>query len=528
VLFIPEADQPITLEHTGLRRIPGQKNASFVTFRGQANDDAQAGDARLRGVLALTSRAGEIRHVRVDLPLPLADSGASVVMLGEHWLETSPSARAAAVTTRTLPFDPGIGILEAILLALVGGLILNLMPCVLPILAIKVFSVAEMAGRSRRHVLESGAAYAAGILSSMAVLAGVVLALRAVGTQVGWGFQFQSPIFVATIATVLVAFAMNLFGTFEISLNVGAAASIAAEATGARRSFFEGLLAVVLATPCSAPFLGTAVGFAFAGSSFTIVAIFLAIGAGLAAPFLLICLVPAWSRFMPRSGPWMAKLRAGLGFALLATVVWLIWIAGGQSGIEGMTSLLGLLLIVAFGLWIYGALQASGHDWLRVGVGIAVILVAFAGLNLIRMNPGDTGSGSAQELAATADSDWLPWEPAAIRNALDQGHPVLVAFSAEWCITCKVNERVVLQSPRVTSELERLNVSVFKADWTRRDESIRAELSRFGRAGVPMYLVYDPDAPDRPQLLPELLSIGDVVESLRQASRVAERSTPTS
>ena len=312
-------------------------------------------------------------------------------MLGEHWLGTSGLASSPA----TGEGRAGPGLLKAILLALLGGLILNLMPCVLPVLAIKVFSVAEMAGRQRREVILNAAAYALGILCSMAVLAAVVLSLRAVGAHVGWGFQFQSPLFVATIATVLVAFALNLFGVYEISADVGGAAQLGAQSTGSRRSFFEGLLAVVLATPCSAPFLGTAVGFAFAGSSLTIVAIFLAIGAGLAAPFVLVSLFPGWSRFLPRSGTWMMKLRAGLGFALLGTVVWLLSITGGQSGIEGMTILMILLLTVAFGLWVYGLLQSSARTWLRTAAGVGVVLLTLAGLDFVRISLEDTGARPA-------------------------------------------------------------------------------------------------------------------------------------
>lgn len=512
--FFPDSDSPVLLRTTGVVTDHGDHASSILGLDGQV-DDALAEDGapdRLTGVLALKSEAGTTKHVRVDLPLPFAAAGADVTPLGVHW---RPAATAAG-SSASPAAPPALGMLRAVLLAMLGGLILNLMPCVLPVLAIKVFAVAELAGRSRRELVEHGVAYAGGILASMGALAAVVLTLRGVGTQVGWGFQFQSPLFVSAIAIVLVAFALNLFGVFEISVDVGRAANVGSGTVGSRRSFFEGLLAVVLATPCSAPFLGTAVGFAFASPPFVIVAIFLAIGVGLALPFVLISLIPGWARFMPRPGPWMLKLRAALGFALLATVIWLLWLTGGVSGVDGVVSLLVLLLSIAFGLFVYGAVQQSTRSWPRIASGVALVLLTVVGLDLVRARLA-ASDDEAPLAARLTDDAWAPWTPAAIDDALEEGSPVLVIFSAEWCITCKVNERVVLRSERVESELTRLGVRVLKADWTRRDERIRAELARHGRAGVPLYLVYGPGRRDEPTVLPELLSVGDVVESLRAA-----------
>ncbi len=501
--FFPASDSPVLLRERGPVASESDPAVSLLGLIGEVEDGTDKAPARLTGVLALTSPEGGVAHVEVDVPLPFADAGAEVSQLGAHWIAAESPVAASS-----------LGIVHAILLALLGGLILNLMPCVLPVLAIKVFAVAEMGGRSRRALMANGAAYALGILASMGVLAGFVLTLRGIGTEVGWGFQFQSPIFIAMIAVVLVAFAMNLFGVYEINVDVGRAAQLGAATHGNRRSFFEGLLAVVLATPCSAPFLGTAVGFAFASSPVVIVAIFLAIGAGLALPFVLITLVPGFSRFVPRPGAWMLRLRTALGFALLATVIWLLWLTGGVAGVDGLISLLVLLLTLAFGLFLYGGLQQSERRWLRIATGLSLVAITLFGLDLVR---ADLASGGAPA-AETSHGNWQPWEPSAIDEALSQGDSVLVVFSADWCITCKVNERVVLQNPRVVAELDRLGVRIFKADWTRRDETIRAELARHGRAGVPLYLVYDPERPHEPVILPEILSVGDLVESLRAAS----------
>ncbi|HTO53579.1 MAG TPA: protein-disulfide reductase DsbD domain-containing protein, partial [Myxococcota bacterium] len=330
--FVPDRVDGVEVLVTGASRPDFLSGGFLLTLKGNASANASHGDSRLRGVLGVT-RAGKPELLEVDLPLPRAAKGAPVTPLDVPWLAAPPPAAPA-------PASSGLSLLQAILVALLGGVILNAMPCVLPVLAIKVFGLAELARHGRGEILRHGLAYTIGVLASMAALAAIVVALRAAGTSVGWGFQFQEPLFVAAVAAVLVVFALSLFGVFEFSLDTSRIANAGAGATGARRSFFEGLLAVVLATPCTAPFVGTAVGFAFASSTATIFAIFLAIGFGLALPFLLVCAVPAWARLVPRSGPWTVQLRAALGFALLGTVVWLLWIVGRAAGPDAQAALL--------------------------------------------------------------------------------------------------------------------------------------------------------------------------------------------
>jgi thiol:disulfide interchange protein DsbD len=270
---------------------------------------------------------------------------------------------------------------------------------------------------------------------------------------------------------------------------------------------------VVLATPCSAPFLGTAIGFAFAGSALTIFVIFTAIGVGLAAPFVLVTLVPAWARFIPRSGAWMNTLRAGLGFAVLATVVWLLWVVGRLVGPDGVALLLAFLVAVAFAAWIFGLLQASGRTLRARGLALAATVAGIAMLSALPFEAATpTGRDDPEANGERA------WAPAELRETLASGRPAFVYFTADWCITCKVNERGTLASDPVRSTLAELGFRVFKGDWTQRDEAIAAELARFGKGGVPMYLVYDPDEPDRPTVLPELLTPASLVEALRAAA----------
>jgi thiol:disulfide interchange protein/DsbC/DsbD-like thiol-disulfide interchange protein len=462
----------------------------------------EAGEDRLRGLVKLEDQDGRIRQVELDLPI----------------LSRSTEAAMPAPTS---PDRWG----EIFLLALLGGLILNAMPCVLPVLAIKVVAVAGMGDKQPRAIRLHGLAYTGGVMVSMTLLAAVVIALRSVGHSVGWGFQFQEPFFIAAISALLVAFALNLFGVFEIEFGQGRLADVGRDATGLRRSAFEGLLAVVLATPCSAPFLGTAVGFAFATSALGIVTIFLAIGFGLASPFLLVSFFPRLARFIPRSGPWMIQLRAGLGFSLLATVVWLLWVVGRGAGTSAVIAMTGNLLFLAFLLWGFGQIPPQRSVWLGRASAIAIVALAFAGFNLIDFGPAEDRTADRAEIMnrAPSRSGWLPYSEGAVAAALDAGQPAFVVFTADWCITCQINEHAVLERSAIRAAFRTGGFALFKADWTLRDDTIRQKLAEFGRAGVPLYLVYTPEAPQRPQILSELLSQREVMAALVVA-RVGTRS----
>jgi thiol:disulfide interchange protein DsbD len=403
--------------------------------------------------------------------------------------------------------------LRAVLLGWLGGLILNGMPCVLPVLAIKLAALAELAQGSRREHCRHAAAYAGGIALSMLALAAVVVGLRAAGTAVGWGFQLQEPIFLVAISALLVAFALNLFGAFEIEVDTGRLGGLGSGAPGAMRSFSDGLLAVALATPCSAPFLGTAVGFAFASSAPVIASIFLAIGLGLATPFLLAAFFPAVARRMPRSGAWMADLRGGLGFALLLTVVWLLWILGRVAGAQAIPSALVLLLGIASAGWALGAVQRRGRRVPASAFAGVLSAIAALGIASLDLAPHATSGASEPVIRGTR-----LFAAHLVDESLDAGRPVFVYFTADWCVTCKVNEAGVLADRRVEPELERLGYDVYRADWTRRDETIRGELARLGKAGVPVYALYAPDAPGRPRLLPELLTVDSLLGALREVA----------
>ncbi|MEM9068471.1 MAG: thioredoxin family protein [Myxococcota bacterium] len=421
-----------------------------------------------------------------------------VVQVGEHWREFDLSMEPAArgTTSPRLPSLSSFGL--ALLFAFLGGLILNLMPCVLPVLTIKILGVlrlAETPARARHH----GWAYAFGVVASMIALAGIVLAFRAGGQELGWGFHLQEPRFVGFLAALLTVLALGLFGVFHLQVGGSALAARVDASDGLSRSVGEGVLAVILATPCSAPLLGTAVGYALAQPAHVVIVIFAAVGAGLAAPFVLLVYVPPLMRRVPKPGPWMTVLERLLGFSLLGAAVWLVWIYGQTTGVNGMAILLALLLALTFGVWTVA--RGGRRGWV-----VAAPIVAAAGWMLWTVAP-QTGD---------PHDEWRAWEESAVQAELDAGRSALVVFTADWCVTCKVNERFVLHSDEVERELS--DTAVFVADWTLRDDRIRAELARYGRAGVPLTLVYHPSAPERPLVLPELLSKDDVLTALRPAS----------
>ncbi len=521
--FIPAERSDVRLSALGLSHPPtaatdSMRGFSLVMNAHAFEDEPQLAEQRLRGVVPLARADGEA-HLVVDVAISVDPNGRSSaafeVIAALPPAPTNDEHASAASPSRAAP-----SLALALVLALLGGLILNLMPCVLPVLAIKIFAITDLARAERGHVVRHGMAYLAGVVASMWALAAVVVALRAAGAAVGWGFQLQDPIFLAAICTILVVFALNLFGAFEITLQPsGPDLGRSAGPSHPSRSFFEGTLAVALATPCTAPFLGTAVGFAFASSGLVIFCVFTAIGVGLAAPFVLVALVPGWARFVPRPGAWMLRVRQALAFALLATVAWLAWVAGRALGVDAQSLLIAYLLGVALLAWTFGIAQAVARPGLsRI---LAAVTVAFVFASLAAA-PSEPPPGVVTSRGLVASPDGIPWtafDPVAIARERAAGRPVFVEFTADWCITCKVNEAVVLSQTAVRDELEKWGYASFKADWTRRDDAITLELAEWGRAGVPMYVIYPADPGKAPVLLPELLTLDATLEALRDAGR---------
>lgn len=406
-----------------------------------------------------------------------------------------------------------ITLVAAIGFALLGGLLLNLMPCVFPILSLKALSIAR-SGNSQAHAQREALAYTAGTLATMAALGGVLLALRAGGEAVGWAFQLQDPRVVAVLSMLVFAIALNLAGVFEVRLSFAGQGQELTAKPGAAGAFWTGALAVLVATPCTAPFMGAALGATLALPPLQGFLIYLGLGLGMALPFLALGFIPSAQRLLPKPGAWMDSFRRFLAFPMFGTALWLLWVLGQQTGVNGMALGLALALALAFALWLVGRAQAAGRpmQWHVATISLATALGVGALLVQLGAMPATAGAAplaSDNPLQAEAFSDEQ------LDRLLAAKTPTFVYFTADWCVTCKVNERSTLVSQSVTEAFKAKGVKVLKGDWTRQDAKIAATLRRYGRDGVPLYLYFAPGATkDTPLIFPQILTPTTVLSSL--------------
>jgi thiol:disulfide interchange protein DsbD len=422
---------------------------------------------------------------------------------------------AAAAALRPTPAGAGIGLLLALLLAFVGGLILNLMPCVLPVLSLKVVGFANRASEDRAGGLAHGLWYTAGVLVSFWVIAGTLAALKAGGRLLGWGFQFQDPAAVTAIAVVLFLLGLNLFGVFEIGVRAAGAGAGLRSRRGWLGSFAGGLFMTLVATPCTAPFMGAALGYALARPPLVSLAVFTSLGLGVALPYALVSTVPGLARLLPKPGPWMETLKQVMGFPMMAAAAWFVGLAATLGGTTVVTPLLAALLAAGLGAWIWGR-------WGRVDRGrrsrivAAVVALLLVGSSLvIAVTAVRARVGVVAAHPGAAAGAWEPWSPLRVEELRGEGTPVFVDFTAAWCLTCQLNEATTLNAPRVLEALRDRGVALLKADWTARDPSIARALERHGRAGVPLYVLYDGEGGE-PVLLPEILTPGIIFFALEK------------
>lgn len=484
------------------RQVIREENGSYV-FTLTRSSEASPDINRLTGVLTSAngwSAGGSYSGILIDAPLTS----------GELPPADSPRS-ASSAATQPVPPPAQAGLLGTLLLAFVGGLILNLMPCVFPVIGIKILGFVNQSGHDRAKIVAHGLVYTFGVLLSFWILAGTILALRAGGQQIGWGAQLQSPSFVFGMAAFLLIFALNLSGLFEIGLAATGVGGKLQMQSGYGGSFFSGILAVLVSTPCSAPFLAPALGAAFsptfsAGESMLI---FTVIALGLSSPYLLLSIFPDAVKILPRPGAWMETFKQFMAFPLYATIGWLLWVFAAQTAEDYYALLLVLfaLVIIAMAGWIYGRFnKPTGR--------IAAAALFVTGLWL-----GWPKTDEPRPVtAATYEVQWEKWSPEAIANAQKAGKFVYVDFTARWCATCQTNKAAVFHDDALLAEFAKRNVVLLRGDWTKNDPKITAELARWNRSAVPFNLIYAPGKSE-PVVLPELLTPGKVLEALAQSAK---------
>jgi thiol:disulfide interchange protein len=442
-------------------------------------------------------------------PAPHQLHGLLVLDDGTGYAFTSP------VTAAALAPAPQHGLAFIALLAFAGGALLNLMPCVFPVLFLKGLALVQSSTEERARLRLHGFVYALGILVSFWSIVALLLLLRASGHHIGWGFQFQSPMFVASIALLLFFLGLSLAGQFELGLSLTSAGGSLARQPGLAGSFFTGVLATVVATPCTAPLMGVAIGYALAQSAAVTGVVFTALALGLAAPYVLLTLQPAWVRLLPRPGAWMEILKQATAVPIFATVLWLVWVFARLAGSDAATGLLGAFLLAAIAGWVLGRWPA------RIVPTCLAVSILLASLALPWLALRDFASVPSQASSAQGALTWQPYDPQQLSADRAQGKAVFVDFTAAWCLSCQVNERLVLSRADVQQALRSSQVILMRADWTRHDDAITQALTQLGRSGVPTYALFVGE--QAPTLLPEALTPGAVIDALRSVSPATQK-----
>jgi thiol:disulfide interchange protein DsbD len=464
--------------------------------------DGPTGATRLLGVITAVNgwRAdGTLPGLKVDIPFGLH---ASTVANPVSATALPPSTGPANGGPTPLP-PGGSGLGGTLILAFLGGLILNLMPCVFPVLGIKVLGFVNQAGAVRSKVVAHGVVFSAGVILSFWALAGVLAILRQGGNSLGWGFQLQSPGFIYLLAAVMLAFALNLSGVFEFGLSATGIGGSLQSRGGYVGSFLTGVLATIVATPCSAPFLAPALGAALALSFASAFAVFTAIAIGLSTPYLLLSIFPAAVRVLPRPGAWMETFRQLMAFPLYASVAYLAWVLAGQLQENALMNALFGLVLIALAVWIYGRCSAPGSSVFsaRFGMIAGALVLALGAWNGWPVPPAPT------------DIVWQKWSPETVARLRGAGRIVYVDFTARWCATCQANKRVVFHSPEVLKEFRAKHIATLRGDWTNRDAQVTGELAKYHRSAVPFNEVWVPGRPT-PIVLPEILTPGVVLRAV--------------
>ena len=494
------------------------------------------GPLELKGVLVYQVRNRERMAGTVSIPLS-KEFCATIALVAERDSQGQKVESSGSLLDRefspTVVGGSGQPFFLYIIYAILGGLLLNIMPCVLPVIGLKVFGLLKMSGDQPRQVMKLGWFFSLGILASFLALALVVIILKAASEQVGWGFQFQEPLFVVIMSAVVFAFGLSLFGVYEIQVPGTAVARVGSvvgrqekKGKGYLASFGEGVFATILATPCTAPILGTALGFAFAQPPGVTLLIFACTALGMALPYLLLTFRPAWMKFLPKPGEWMVSAKQFMGFLMMATLLWLLYILGKQLGMEAVIWTGAFLLVVGVSCWLIGrfaTLTATRVRYTLTWV-VAALLVILGYVGFVAplleartlvaaddRNEVPVDTGQAQEI------QWRPFSLAKLDSYLRENKTVFIDFTAEWCLTCKLNEKTVMADMSVIEKFRSTGIVAVRADWTNRNPEIARLLSKFGRSGVPLYVILPADRPHDPIVLPEVITAGIVLDAIDRA-----------
>ena len=522
--FYPEALEELSPGRTEVTAGPDEARLRVPLSVYEHQDAALV----FRGVLVYQMESGERKAVEIAVPLPAEFTTGLPIVGGGGGSILDQTFVSTGTGVKLLPLP------LYILFAFIGGLLLNIMPCVLPVIALKIFGLVRMAGDHPRQVKRLGLFFSLGILVSFLVLALLVIILKGAGEQVGWGFQFQEPLFVIAMSALVFAFGLSLFGVFEVGLPaVVAFAGIGSaleqrdkKGKGYTASFAEGVFATVLATPCTAPFLGTALGFAFAQPAWVTLTIFTSVAAGMALPYLVLTLKPAWMKFLPKPGEWMVTAKQLMGFLLMATVLWLLYVLGKQLGMESVIWTCAFLISVAIACWLIGRFATLNASRTRyVTTWVVAALIAAGGYwvfleSILDIRTAIAGVSSGEQQTMTNDTGGIPWQSFSLdklETELNGGRTVFIDFTADWCLTCKVNEHSVLTDRKVVDKFKEAELVAIRADWTNRNPDITKLLAKFGRSGVPLYVIFPAGRPTEPIILPEVITTGIILDAIGRA-----------